>query len=167
MEDGESLVSTPSERFWNQHQKLLAEIEDFTNETRLRVWHVRRLTIGFVKGGRVSTLSHKDLVREIIEANGALYPEDPAVVRIWAYTNPSGSTCWKVIFETSVRLMIEEEFFQSPYCAHRRLVWERENDLPRRCWECGEHMQPDEGRCPGCGADAVSQVPTGLLDESP
>lgn len=75
----------------------------------------------------MATLDSLDLVLQIIAMNGGPdpdNPDDPIAVRITAYTNYEGRTCWGVVFhnEPIDRYQEATEYVRNP-----RIIWERQS----------------------------------------
>lgn len=50
-------------------------------------------------GARMATITSRGIVNEIIAAKGKQYADEPAVIRIVEYTNPSGESCFGVVWD--------------------------------------------------------------------
>jgi len=72
----------------------------------------------------MATIDSKEMIDEIIAANGKLYDDEDPVVKIVEYTNMGGVRTWGVVFEGENL----DRYHASPFVVNPKTIFERKEE---------------------------------------
>jgi hypothetical protein len=75
----------------------------------------------------MATINDKKMIDKMIAANGALYDDEPPVVKIVEYTNAWGNIAWGLVFDSEHPSRHDRYEVETKYIRDPKVIFVRKN----------------------------------------